>query len=122
MRIITGFDGRQAQVVFDAADHGLPSSIASTVTVKSSVMFAQGMKSISIGVSNTQAGTVSIQRYADSQGQSPVGAAIQGTLVAAVPLAIGTNDLTPFGSFQISVLNSGLVSSTLSGISIVGAL
>ena len=122
MRIIPGFDGRQAQIAFDAVDHGLPSSVASTVTFKSSVMFAQGMKSISIGVSNTQAGMVSIQRYVDSQGQSPVGAAIQGTLIAAVPLAIGTNDLTPFSSFQISILNSGLVSSTLSGISIMGAL
>lgn len=97
-----------------------PATIAISDTWQSGIINADGFKAISVGVTSTQAGTLTIQRYVDQDGQVPVGAAITASIAASTPQWADVNDGVAFGSFQVSVSNgSGSAVATVSNISIL---
>lgn len=71
---------------------------------------------ITFGCTSTQAGAVTIQRYIDLAGTVLQGAALTGTLVANTALIVDNADGKGFGSFQITITNTGTVNATLSAV------
>jgi hypothetical protein len=82
-------------------------TIAASSSYQSGVIPSNGFKAIGIGVTSSQAGTITIQRYLDAAGLVPVGAAITASITATTAQWATVNDGTPFRSFKFSVSNSG---------------
>lgn len=84
----------------------LPLTIAGPGSYVSGVIAANGFKTIAVGATLSQTGTITIQRYLDAAGLIPVGAAITAALVAATPNWAVSTDSTPFLSFQVTIANT----------------
>jgi hypothetical protein len=108
---------RQAPV--PATVHNLPSSIAANGSVQSSLIVTEGFSLISAGITASQNGTLSIQRYQDAGGTVAQGAPVQVTLTAATAANLDVLDGKPFASFQITVTNSAGSTSTLTNFALL---
>ena len=72
---------RQAPV--PATVHNMPASIAGSSSVQSSLIVTEGYSLISVGITASQNGTMSVQRYLDAAGTVAQGAAVSVNLTAA---------------------------------------
>lgn len=84
----------------------VPGSIAASGSFTSQLIPANGFKAIAAGVTSTQTGAISIQRYIDKLGQVAQGAAISTALTASTPGVVNSNDGLPFQSFKITITNT----------------
>lgn len=96
---------------------GLAATIPESSNINSNVINCNGYKSFSFGVTSSQAGALSIQRYIDQAGTIAIGSAITGSISAATPLTVNNHDGVPFGSLQINITNtSGSTTANLTGV------
>jgi hypothetical protein len=95
---------RQAPV--PAGTHNLPSSIAASGNVQSSLIVTEGFSLISVGVTASQNGSMSVQRYLDAGGTVMQGPSVQVALTAGTAANLDVLDGKPFASFQITIANS----------------
>lgn len=108
-----------------AATIGLAATVPISGTINSLVIVTGGptnggWQAGGVGLSSSQAGLLKVQRFLDAAGLIPMGAVIQGTLVAATPLSVSWADNLPFQSMQITVTNSsGSVAATLTNVTAV---
>lgn len=114
----TGGERSQAlQVEMSAAGLGLALSVPASGSVASGVILSNGYLAFALGLTSSQAGGISIQRYIDVAGTVAQGAAITASLTAATAaVANVTNDGKPFASLIITVTNSSGSAATLSAI------
>jgi len=105
------------QVEMTAAQLGLGTSIDASGNVQSAVIPSNGFLAFALGLTSSQTGQISIQRFLDAAGTIAQGAAITASLTAATAaVANVTNDGKPFASLQITVTNTGGSTATLSAI------
>jgi hypothetical protein len=105
--------GPKLQKFLTAADIGLSTSIAASGSNLSNLIVSNGYGAFAVGVTSSQAGTLTIQRYLDAQGTIVQGAALTATLTAATAAIVNATDGVPFGSFTVSVSNTGTAAATL---------
>ena len=108
---------RQAPV--PAAVHNVPLSIAANGTVNSSLIVTEGFTLISAGVTASQAGTLSVQRYLDAGGTVVQGAAVQVSLTANTAANLNVTDGLPFASFKLTITNSASSTSNLTNFALI---
>lgn len=82
--------------------------------VQSLAVRSCGFKSGAVSLQSTQPGAINVQRYLDEAGTIPVGAVITAALVAATQNWVTWNDGVAFGSFKITVTNTGVAPGTIS--------
>jgi len=91
--------------------HNLPASIAASGSAQTSLIVTEGFTLISAGITASQNGTLSIQRYLDAAGTVPQGAAVSVVITASTAANLDVLDGKPFASFKLTVTNaSGSVS------------
>lgn len=105
--------GPKLQKFLTAADIGLSTSIAASGTNLSNLIVSNGYGAFAVGVTSSQAGTLTIQRYLDAEGTIAQGAPLTASLTAATSAVVNATDGVPFGSFMVSVSNSGTATATL---------
>lgn len=76
-----------------------------------------------MGLTSSQAGNLTVQRYADGAGQIPLPAGVNGAptvaIVANTPVSVSWADGTPTGSIAITVTNSsGSTAANVSNITV----
>jgi hypothetical protein len=91
-----------------------PATIVASGNYTSLLIVADGFKALACGVTSTQAGALSIQRYIDKAGLIAQGPAISSTLVAATPNIVNSNDGLPFQTFKVIITNTGGATATIS--------
>lgn len=105
--------------VFPVLPVALPASIAAAASWQSGIINGDGFPKIVCGVTLSQAGTLSIQRYIDQAGLVPVGVPTSVTLVAGTSNAVTITDGIPFGSFQVTIANTGGAAATPSAFALL---
>lgn len=95
---------RQAPV--PATIHNLPASIAASSQVQSSLIVTEGFSLIAAGVTASQAGVMSVQRYLDAGGTVIQGSAVQVVLNANVPANLDVLDGLVFASCKLTITNT----------------
>ncbi len=108
---------RQAPV--PATTHNLPSSIPASGSVQSSLIVTEGFSLISVGVTASQNGTMSIQRYLDAGGTVMQGPPVQVSLTAGIAANLDVLDGKPYASFQITITNSAGSTSNLTNFALL---
>ena len=83
-----------------------PSSIAASGTWTSNLLPTDGFKVIAVGVTSSQAGVLSVQRYLDTAGLVAQGPPITQAITAATPAVVNANDNAPAQSFKITITNT----------------
>ncbi|CAJ0698803.1 hypothetical protein [Ralstonia holmesii] len=108
--------GPSLQMPLSAAQLGLNAQVPASGQLQSSVLLTNGWKYFALSLKSTQAGQISIQRFLDTAGTVPIGAAVTAALTANTQqwASIGTADSLPFMSYQVTVSNSGGAAATLS--------
>jgi hypothetical protein len=101
------------------AVHNLPATIAASGNVNTSLIKTDGYTLISAGVTLTQNGTMSIQRYLDDGGTQTQGAAISVPVVAGIASNLDVLDGKPFASFVLTVTNGAASVATISGFALL---
>ncbi len=99
-----------------------PSTIAPSGNWQSGIIRVYGggsLPALVVTVESTQAGAVSIQRYADAAGTIPVGGNISQTLTDSTEAYVGANDGVPYLSFQVTITNTGGSSATITDAAIL---
>ena len=96
-----------------------PSIVFPSKTWTSTIQYVKDMTAINFLAQLTQAGTISIQRYADMNGTIAVGAAISQALTANTPGGVAVNDGLPYSYFSVSINNTSATSSVPSNCSIL---
>ena len=86
---------------------GTPTTIAASGAWNSSVLPTDGFRTIAVGVTSSQPGVLSVQRYLDKAGLVAQGGPNMQPLAAATSAVLNVNDSTPCQSFQITITNSG---------------
>jgi hypothetical protein len=94
------------QAPVPATTHNLPSSIAANGSAQTSLIVTEGFSLISAGITASQNGAMSIQRYLDAGGTVPQGAALSVALTANVAANLDVLDGKPFASFTLTVTNT----------------
>lgn len=114
----TPFDvGPAVQVAVNTTNLGLAATINASSNINSSIVLTNGYRVFSFFGTSTQAGTISIQRYADAAGTIKQGSALTGSLTANTAAIVSTSDTLPFQSLQINITNSsGSTAATLSNV------
>jgi hypothetical protein len=103
---------------FSVASLAPPATLAAGATWSSSVLPSDGFKAMAAGVKLSQAGSLVIARFIDLAGQVPLDT--QTTALTAGQSGFKTmTDGLPFGSFMISVTNSGGSAATLSNFAVL---
>lgn len=113
----TNWAARQAPV--PESVHNIPSSIAGSGSVQSSLIVTQGFSLISVGVTASQAGTMSVQRYLDAGGTVVQGTALQVPLVAGTAANLDVLDGKPFASFKLTITNASGSTSNLTNFALL---
>ena len=108
---------RQAPVT--QAVHTVPSSIPASGQVQSSLVLAEGFSQISVGVTASQNGTLSVQRYLDAGGTVTQGTAVQTALVAGSAANLDVMDGRPFVAFKLTLTNSAGAVSNLTNFALL---
>jgi hypothetical protein len=111
--------GPVAQRVVGTSEHGLPATVASSANVTSNLIFSDGFKSIAIGLTSTQAGLVTVQRYLDAGATIAQGNALTVNLSATNPSVLNTSDSVAFQCFTVNISNTGGSTANLSGLIIL---
>jgi hypothetical protein len=112
--------GPVTQLVVPAAYHGLAATIPASGNISSNLLAADGFPAMAIGVTSSQAGQLSVQRYLDSAGTIAAGAALTAALTAATPAVLNNNDGTIFRSFKIAITNTnGSTAANVTGLIVV---
>lgn len=99
--------------------HGLGSSVASSGSATSNLIYSDGFQAIAVGVTSTQGGLITVQRYLDDAGTVPQGPPLTAVITADVAANLNVADGLPFASFTVQVSNSGGADATLSNLAIV---
>ncbi|MHB1266294.1 MAG: hypothetical protein ACYCY2_01680 [Acidithiobacillus ferriphilus] len=105
--------GPKLQKLLTAVNIGLATSVAASGNNTSAPVLSNGYSSFAVGVTSSQAGTLTVQRYLDQGATIPQGAALTATLTAATAAVVNATDGVPFGSFTVSVSNTGTAAATL---------
>ncbi len=108
---------RQAPV--PATAHNLPASIAANGSAQTSLIVTEGFSLISAGITASQNGTMSIQRYLDAGGSVPQGAIVQVALTANAAANLDVLDGKPFASFKLTVTNTAGAVSNLTNFALL---
>lgn len=107
---LTGLGGERSQVLQceqTLAQLNLAVSVPISGNVTSGVILSNGWLAFSLGLTSSQTGSISIQRYLDLAGTVAQGAAITAALTAATPaVANVTNDGKPWATMIITVANT----------------
>lgn len=111
--------GESLQCFVLASVHALAGPIAASGNVKSAVIPTYGWQKGGIGVTSSQAGQLSVQRYLDAAGTIPVGAPITASLTAGMAAAVTWSDGLPFGSIQAEVTNTGGSPANLTNVTVL---
>lgn len=112
-------NGPKLQKFLTAADIGLSTSVAASGSSTSSLIQSNGYGAFAVGVTSSQAGTLTVQRYLDAAGTVPQGAALTASLTAGTAAVVNATDGVPFVSFSVSVSNSGTSAATLSNVGLL---
>ena len=105
--------GPKLQKFLTPANIGLSTSVAAAGANTSAPILSNGYSAFAVGVTSSQAGTVTVQRYLDQGGTIPQGAVLTATLTAATAAVVNATDGVPFGAFTVKVSNSGTVTAAL---------
>lgn len=105
--------GPKLQKFLTAANIGLSTSVAAAGTNPSAPISSNGYSAFAVGVTSSQAGTLTVQRYLDASATIPQGPALTATLTAAIAAVVNATDGVPFGSFTVSVSNTGTAAAAL---------
>lgn len=106
----------QTTIVQDSAPIG-PTTILAAGNYTTGVVVSDGYRVIAVGITSSQAGALTIQRYLDREGTIPVTAVLSTPVVAATPLVVivsSTADNIPFASFTVILTNTSGVTATVS--------
>ena len=98
------------------------SLVATTGKWTSGLIFSDGYKTISVGVTTSQAGTLKIQRYIDRAGLIAQQAVTSTSIVAATPLLVNvglSTDAFPFQTFTVEIDNTAGVTSNITSFGIL---
>ncbi len=99
--------------------HNLPDAIAGNSSVSTSLIRADGYTLISAGLTATQAGSLSIQRYLDDGGTQPQGPALTVPIAAHTAANLDVLDGKPFASFVLTVTNGAAAVSAITGFALL---
>jgi hypothetical protein len=100
--------------------HNLATSIAASASASTSMIVTEGFTMISAGITASQNGTLSIQRYLDAGGTVVQGAAQTINLTANTAANLDILDGKPFAAFTLTVTNaSGSSASNLSNFALL---
>ncbi len=105
--------GPKLQKFLTPASISLSTSVAASGANTSALISSNGYSTFAVGVTSSQAGTLTVQRYLDQAGTIPQGAALTATLTAATPAVVNATDGAPFGAFTVEVSNTGTAAATL---------
>jgi hypothetical protein len=95
-----------AGVTVSSPPNPFPTLIASSGSWNSGIISMQGCRGITAAVTSTQAGNISIQRYADAAGLIAVGTVLTQAITANTPATVSVNDGLPALYFQVTITNS----------------
>ena len=113
----TAFDtGPVLQFSVPALQLNLPATVPASSNVSGNLIQTNGYKVLAFGVTSTQAGTATIQRYLDVAGTIAQGTALSVALTAATPAVLNGNDGVAFQSAKVTVSNSAVSAATLSNV------
>lgn len=79
----------------------------------SGLMFSMGFKALTVGLTSTQAGVLSVQRYIDLAGTIAQGAASTTAISSGTPVVLNVYDNLPYVTFTIEVTNTSGASATV---------
>lgn len=99
-----------------------PATLAGGGTWLSGVVVNYGFPNLLATILSTQAGTITIQRYADLVGNIPVGGAVSATITANTQAYTAATDGLPYLAFQVTITNSSGSTATLSKGAVVSGL
>jgi hypothetical protein len=112
--------GPKMRVTVPASVIALAASVPESGNVTSGIIDSTGFQNLTVGLISSQAGELTVQRYADTAGLIPVGAAITASLSAATAAAVYANDDIPWQSFTINVTNtSGSTAANITDLTVV---
>jgi hypothetical protein len=112
--------GGAMQALVPASVHGLVSTVPLSSSIISNLLFSDGMQLAAIGVTSTQAGAITVQRYLDDAGTIKQGAALTAALVANTAQVVNITDGVAFATFTVNISNSsGSTAATLSNVGIL---
>lgn len=97
-------NGPACQVYLTGAEFGL------TAPGTSALVQSGGYRELAVGVTNSVAGSVAVQRYLDAAGTIPQGPAVSASLTAATAGVVNVTDGVPFQSFRVTVTGAGTLS------------
>ncbi len=107
--------GSTVQIPYGLADIDLTAAIPASSTNSSSLIFTNGYKVLAVGLTSTQAGTLTIQRFLDQEGLIPQDLTpLSIALTAATPAILNAMDGKPFQSARITASNSSGSIATIS--------
>ena len=112
-------EGSALQWQIPSAAHNLVGPVPNGGNILSPVIPAPGWQKGAVGLTSTQAGQISVQRYIDAAGTVPVGAPLTAALVATVANWVSWQDGVPYGSFRITVTNTGGAPATLTNVAVL---
>lgn len=113
----TPFDqGPVLQYVVPGSYLNLASSVPASGSVSSNIIPTNGYKVFAFGITSSQAGTVTIQRYLDQAGTIPQGPALSASLSAATAQTLNATDNVAFQSIKVTVSNSSATAATLTNV------
>ena len=111
--------GSYAKYNFSSSElAALAAAVPPLGSLTTGLLVASGYKNLAVGVKSTQAGQISVQRYIDEAGQVPQGAAVTGAILANTQTTLNISDGAIFGSFTVSISNTGAASATLSNLAV----
>lgn len=96
-----------------------PGTIAAAGQWQSAILPGDGFRVLAAGATSSQAGVLSVQRFLDTAGQVPQGAASTGALTAGAGAVVNVTDGLPFASFRVAVSNSGTSAATVTNFTIL---
>jgi hypothetical protein len=111
--------GGAMQVLVPASVHGLGSSIPATSNITSNPIFSDGMQIGAVGVTSSQGGAITVQRYLDDAATIKQGAALTASLTANTAQVLNITDGNPFASFTVNLSNSSGSTANLSNLGIL---
>lgn len=96
----------------------LPPSIGAGGNWLSGLLFNDGYRYITVGVTSSQAGALVIQQYLDFAGT--MARTVSSTaILAATPLIVDISDLKPFVSFTVQITNTSGSAATVSKLQVI---
>ncbi len=111
--------GGAMQVLVPAAVHGLPATVPAGSNVTSQPIYSDGMQLGAVGVTSSQAGNITVQRYLDHAGLIKQGAALTQAITANTAGVLNITDGNPFASFTVNISNSGGSAANLTNVGIL---